>query len=264
MRLLNPLTIWQQKLKTLCNSSCRTRRAIAKSEAMEQRALLSAVVEFLPTTGTVVSEPGGDVLTVSPNEAVDFTVSVTSDGTDNLTGFQLNFGNSAAQLTVDNWITNTTLWPAESDSMLDTGNADSFVASGTFSTVTAPPQRALGTFTVTAPAAGGDFTLSVDAVTGGPFDTAFLDSSFQRATIADFGNLIIRVSTPTIASSVDIAATSLNIATASSMVSFEFDSDVIGFDESDITPTGGTLSDFTAINGHSYTAMFTANSLTAR
>ncbi|MFN7218317.1 Ig-like domain-containing protein, partial [Microcystis sp.] len=45
----------------------------------------------------------------------------------------------------------------------------------------------------------------------------------------------------------------------SSLVSFEFSEDVAGFDNSDVNVSGGTLSDFTQVDGNSYTAIFTAD-----
>jgi Ca2+-binding RTX toxin-like protein len=62
---------------------------------------------------------------------------------------------------------------------------------------------------------------------------------------------------PTLA--VDIVNASLNDGTNSSLVSFEFSEDVAGFDNSDVNVSGGTLSDFTQVDGNSYTAIFTAN-----
>ena len=58
---------------------------------------------------------------------------------------------------------------------------------------------------------------------------------------------------------VDIVNASLNDGTNSSLVSFEFSEDVAGFDNSDVNVSGGTLSDFTQVDGNSYTAIFTAN-----
>ncbi len=62
---------------------------------------------------------------------------------------------------------------------------------------------------------------------------------------------------PTLA--VDIVNASLNDGTNSSLVSFEFSEDVTGFDDSDVNVSGGTLSDFTQVDGNSYTAIFTAD-----
>ncbi|MBE9263492.1 calcium-binding protein [Microcystis sp. LEGE 00066] len=58
---------------------------------------------------------------------------------------------------------------------------------------------------------------------------------------------------------VDIVNASLNDGTNSSLVSFEFSEDVTGFDDSDVNVSGGTLSDFTQVDGNSYTAIFTAD-----
>ncbi|MBE8992811.1 Ig-like domain-containing protein [Microcystis aeruginosa] len=62
---------------------------------------------------------------------------------------------------------------------------------------------------------------------------------------------------PTLA--VDIVDASLNDGTNSSLVSFEFSEDVTGFADSDVNVSGGTLSDFTQVDGNSYTAIFTAD-----
>jgi Ca2+-binding RTX toxin-like protein len=62
---------------------------------------------------------------------------------------------------------------------------------------------------------------------------------------------------PTLA--VDIVDTSLNDADNNSLVTFEFSEDVAGFDNSDVSVSGGTLSDFTQVDGNSYTAIFTAD-----
>ena len=58
---------------------------------------------------------------------------------------------------------------------------------------------------------------------------------------------------------VDIVNASLNDGTNSSLVTFEFSEDVTGFDNSDVNVSGGTLSDFTQVDGNSYTAIFTAD-----
>jgi hypothetical protein len=58
---------------------------------------------------------------------------------------------------------------------------------------------------------------------------------------------------------VNIVATSLSDSASSSNVTFEFSEDVTGFDASDLTPVGGTLSNFSKVNDHSFTATFTAD-----
>src|SRR5262249_57157352 len=62
---------------------------------------------------------------------------------------------------------------------------------------------------------------------------------------------------------VDVADTTLSDADNTSLVTFEFSEDVIGFTAADVTVVGGTLSNFAAIDGNSYTATFTANDNTA-
>ena len=62
---------------------------------------------------------------------------------------------------------------------------------------------------------------------------------------------------PTLA--VDIVDASLNDGTNSSLVTFEFSEDVTGFADGDVSVSGGTLSDFTQVDGNSYTAIFTAD-----
>jgi len=57
---------------------------------------------------------------------------------------------------------------------------------------------------------------------------------------------------------VDIVDTSLNDADNSSEVTFEFSEEVAGFEETDLTVVGGTISGFTKVDGDSYTATYTA------
>jgi hypothetical protein len=57
---------------------------------------------------------------------------------------------------------------------------------------------------------------------------------------------------------VNIVDASLNDGDNSSLVTFEFSENVRGFNAGDLTPVGVALSGFTAIDGDSYTAIFTA------
>jgi Ca2+-binding RTX toxin-like protein len=57
---------------------------------------------------------------------------------------------------------------------------------------------------------------------------------------------------------VNIVDATLNHTAPSSLVTFQFNKTVTGFDVGDLTPVGGTLSAFTMVNPHSYTAIFTA------
>ncbi|MCA2834909.1 MAG: calcium-binding protein [Microcystis sp. M007S1] len=58
---------------------------------------------------------------------------------------------------------------------------------------------------------------------------------------------------------VDIVDTSLNDGDNNSLVTFEFSETVNGFTAGDVSVSGGTLSDFTQVDGNSYTAIFTAD-----
>ncbi|MCZ8104610.1 MAG: Ig-like domain-containing protein, partial [Burkholderiales bacterium] len=62
---------------------------------------------------------------------------------------------------------------------------------------------------------------------------------------------------PTLA--VDIVDTSLNDGDNSSQVTFQFSETVNGFTAGDVSVSGGTLSNFTQVDGNSYTAIFTAD-----
>jgi Ca2+-binding RTX toxin-like protein len=62
---------------------------------------------------------------------------------------------------------------------------------------------------------------------------------------------------PTLA--VDIVDTSLNDGDNSSQVTFQFSETVNGFTVGDVSVSGGTLSNFTQVDGNSYTAIFTAD-----
>ncbi|MCA9078897.1 MAG: trypsin-like serine protease, partial [Planctomycetaceae bacterium] len=57
---------------------------------------------------------------------------------------------------------------------------------------------------------------------------------------------------------VNIVDAALNDTDPSSQVTFEFSEDVSGFDAADLTPVGGALSNFTIVDGNSFTATFTA------
>ena len=58
---------------------------------------------------------------------------------------------------------------------------------------------------------------------------------------------------------VDIVDTNLSDGDNASQVTFQFNEDVNGFDETDVSVAGGALSDFTQVDGDTYTATFTAN-----
>ncbi|WP_210326178.1 DUF5801 repeats-in-toxin domain-containing protein [Oricola nitratireducens] len=72
------------------------------------------------------------------------------------------------------------------------------------------------------------------------------------------GDLTIHVDVPP-SVTVDIVDTNLSDGDNASQVTFQFNEDVNGFDETDVSVAGGALSDFTQVDGDTYTATFTAN-----
>jgi Ca2+-binding RTX toxin-like protein len=72
------------------------------------------------------------------------------------------------------------------------------------------------------------------------------------------GTDTVTIDTLNLTLAVDIVNASLNDGTNNSLVTFEFSEDVTGFDDSDVSVSGGTLSDFSG-SGNSYTAIFTAD-----
>jgi T1SS-143 domain-containing protein len=89
------------------------------------------------------------------------------------------------------------------------------------------------------------------------FDVRLTDSDGD-STVADFEVVVAPPATPpTVA--VDIVDASLSDADPSSLVTFQFDQDVAGFDEADLTAVGGTLSNFTVVDDNTYEVTFTAD-----
>ncbi|MGI9468884.1 MAG: DUF4347 domain-containing protein, partial [Rubripirellula sp.] len=58
---------------------------------------------------------------------------------------------------------------------------------------------------------------------------------------------------------VDVIESQLTDGNTSSLVTFEFSEDVAGFDVTDLSSVGGSISDFTMVDANSYTALFTAS-----
>lgn len=108
-------------------------------------------------------------------------------------------------------------------------------------------------------------TVEFDA---GDFDPAVYTTLGVRATSVNGGDSIKWADTepvvgggdttpPTL--TVNIVDASLNDTDNVSEVTFEFSEDVAGFEESDVTVTGGVLSDFQQVDGNTWTATFTAD-----
>src|SRR5262249_36874848 len=120
-------------------------------------------------------------------------------------------------------------------------------------------------------ASGADTELQIDGDNNGSFETLITLNGTISGTInlsndGSFTNNVIRIvpvdtEAPTV--TVNIADASLSDADNASLVTFEFSEDVIDFTANDVTAVGGTLSNFTAIDGNSYRATFTAADNTA-
>src|SRR5262249_26285317 len=107
--------------------------------------------------------------------------------------------------------------------------------------------------------------LQIDGDNNGSFETVItlngtISGTINLSNLGSFTNRVISIvpdtEAPTV--TVDIADASLSDADNTSPVTFEFSEDVIGFTAADVTAVGGTLSNFTAIDGNSYGATFTA------
>ena len=86
--------------------------------------------------------------------------------------------------------------------------------------------------------------------------TGYTDAA-GNVGVAGSDSVTIDTLNPTVV--VNIVAASLNDGANSSSVTFEFSEAVSGFDADDVSVTNGTLSDFAAVDGDSFTATFTAN-----
>jgi Ca2+-binding RTX toxin-like protein len=131
-----------------------------------------------------------------------------------------------------------------------TGFADSdvSVSGGTLSNFTSVDGD---TYTATFTASDGvETTGSVSVAAASYTDLAGNNGGAGSDTVT------IDTKNPTLA--VNIVDTSLNDGDNSSQVSFEFSEDVAGFADSDVSVSGGTLSNFTSVDGDTYTATFTA------
>ena len=141
------------------------------------------------------------------------------------------------------------------------------VSIGNFSPVTTGDQAGASIDSVVTVGPSGVWIIrlnTVDDATGTL--TIDLDSSLSGITDASGNELLVGRSAdeiyevdrldPTV--TVAIAEAQLTDATPGSSVSFEFSEDVTGFTVDDITPSNGTLSAFTTIDGNSYSVTFTA------
>ncbi|PQO25740.1 hypothetical protein C5Y96_23305 [Blastopirellula marina] len=157
-----------------------------------------AVLDLMPSAaaGTVTEENGTTVITVSPSTVISVTAELETSESD-VTGYQINFGNSHALLVLSNWVNSGANFPLAIDSTLNHATNDRFIAAIGFVGVATPPVKEIGTFQATAPAAEGDYRLTIDFTTGGEtVDTVLSDAGGSAIPVTDFGDLIIRVQIP--------------------------------------------------------------------
>ena len=184
------------------------RRRLLRSEQLEDRRLLVATLDLIPSTGAITEEGGVTVVTVAPGEVVNVTTEVsTSDET--LSGFQLNFSNSDAALTLNNYTNGDFTLPADGNLDSAAATPDFFVSSGNLAPLTAPQD--LGAFDITAPLTGGDFRVSANFTTGTELTNTLLsDSGGGAVAIEEFGDLIVRVAVDAPDAVLDLTPSSTN------------------------------------------------------
>ena len=152
---------------------------------------------------------------------------------------------------------------------LDSGTAGDFTTSDTTLTVSGTNGALDAGDKVQVSSDGGTTWVDVTqgtATTWGYDDAATHSASFTydarvidaAANVGNTDSQLITIDTaaPTVVVNIEDAA--LNDGNPDSLVSFEFSENVIGLDVGDLTPVGGALSGFAAVDGNSYTATFTA------
>lgn len=100
--------------------------------------------------------------------------------------------------------------------------------------------------------------LAAGAVTLGVRSTSVNTSSGIKAVNAGWDSFVPYDSTPPTLT-INLIESALSDSVSSSLVTFEFSEAVLDFTASDVTVSGGTLSDFAQVDGDSWTALFTAS-----
>ena len=196
------LTSWLTAISSLRKLRSPSSRAIRRSrhsrhcrppvEFLEVRTLLSATLGFVPDLGTVIEEAETKIVVVDPGATIQFTINV-AEADEEIAGFQLNFARSQTaldELQLGNWSTNPT-WPIVLDAALNPPQ-DPFVSAANLSGTSAQASIGLGTFSVIAPTAPGDYLLTVDSEQSSTFDTG-LTTPGGAVVISDYGDLKVRV-----------------------------------------------------------------------
>ena len=162
---------------------------------------VEATLDLTPDSadGTVTEENGTTVITVAPGTTIDVTARIT-DSDEDVLSYALNFQNSSSALVLNNFSAGTD-FPNQFDAVLDSAANDYFISTGVNSgnpALSVPPPRVFGTFDVIAPTVAGDYTLTSNFTTGNETENSVVSNAQGQAiSIADFGDLIIRVARPT-------------------------------------------------------------------
>lgn len=255
-------------LKSLFAQS-RTSRARMKAcqvgpEKFEERLLLSSVTGSVSEPKQIIT-PSQEEFSRNGAEAVSFQVMYnTAPGDETLSGFEFRMHFNSSLLTfvsvtdiLDNGFAEASASAPLSDVNDDFDgdpDTDQFVAfsfsdaANTFPGEALPVSLGTAMFT-TAAGFSGETTVNFSALT----EQTLTD---DRTAFYNFEAGCVRVSTPDL--TVTIAQNSLSPTDSTSDVAFEFSGSVTDFDESDVTVTGGVLSDFSG-SGSSYSAIYTAN-----
>ena len=154
----------------------------------------TATLDLVPTpgNGTISEENGRTVVTVDPGTVVSVNAQVTA-ATDDVQGFQLNLSQSDTRLAMGSFSLGTD-FPLATDTTLNSGANDFFVAGALNGQLDVPPSRSFGTFNVTAPSAAGDYVLTSNFTTGTELTNTLLsDAGGSAFAITDFGDLVVRV-----------------------------------------------------------------------
>ena len=127
---------------------------------------------------------------------------------------------------------------------------DVTVENGTLSAfdATADPLVYSATFTPTPAIEAATNVIGVGA--------GYTDAAGNTGTPGVSANYTIDTLNPTV--SVNIVDTSLHDGDSASQVTFEFSEDVVGFTTADVSVSNGTISEFTIVDGNSFTAVFAA------
>jgi hypothetical protein len=160
-------------------------------QQLEDRCMLTAQFDFVPSAGTVTDDGGDSVLELAPGGNVDLTAFATASPTVPAVAFQLNFNNSNTDLSLSNWLAESA-WQN-----LDGSTGENLLFAGrrefAFLNIATTPVE-LGTLNVAVPFTGGDYLVTINGGDGAFFTAIDIgEGSDNVPTIDDYGDLILRV-----------------------------------------------------------------------